>query len=396
MAQGQYGGDFHPHHLQDYYGTWEQQQQGFNTSNNQHMKSMQQNHFQGSLQQHIIPEGYFHTRAQQNSATNMQGNYFLGTMQQSSLCNNFASNMQQNNPVNVQRMDFHANIQQQRYTPGNMNHGNYPGKVQQNVAGNMFGGAPYTSFQGHFLVPVKAEVEQLPVAQLRDRVMEFVKVGRVNFDTLVFHTGSGELHKLGFYFNQHIMSVVVLNAMFNNSSQVDRAHFNQAPEELRLFNMQEQQKTPGNLGALNQELFTTAQQVFRQQELDHQMQAWRMEAAHAHLRTLDWVLHQEPYDGSDAQDSVDREEEMIRRRELEKEPMEEEMELDCAFNTKEETESRQRSALPQVVEAQVQQPTLSPRRTRSGAVLCPNSPKEMTAVEHSMFSPRRTRNGALY
>ena len=42
-----------------------------------------------------------------------------------------------------------------------------------------------------------------------------------------------------------------------------------------------------------------------------------MEAAHAHLRTLDWVLHQEPYDGSDAQESVDREEEMMRMREME-------------------------------------------------------------------------------
>ena len=121
-----------------------------------------------------------------------------------------------------------------------------------------------------------------------------------------------------------------------------------------------------------------------------------MEAAHAHLRTLDWVLHQEPYDGSDAQDSVDREEEMIRRKEIEMEPMEEEMELDCAFNTKEEISSRQSLGSPQVVEAQVQQPTLSPRRTRSGAVLCPNSPKEMSTMEHSMFSPRRTRNGALY
>ena len=119
-----------------------------------------------------------------------------------------------------------------------------------------------------------------------------------------------------------------------------------------------------------------------------------MEAAQAHLRTLDWVLHQEPYDGSDAQDSVDREEEMIRRREVE--PMEEEMELDCAFNTKEETHTLQSSVFPQGVEAQVQQPTLSPRRTRSGAVLCPNSPKEMSDMEHAMFSPRRTRNGALY
>ena len=116
-----------------------------------------------------------------------------------------------------------------------------------------------------------------------------------------------------------------------------------------------------------------------------------MEAANAHARTLNWVLHQEPYDGSDAQDSVDREEEMIRRREVEMESMEEEMEIDCAFNTKEETRARQSLDLPhQVVEAQ--KPTLSPRRTRSGAVLCPNSPKETS----TMFSPRRTRNGALY
>ena len=124
-----------------------------------------------------------------------------------------------------------------------------------------------------------------------------------------------------------------------------------------------------------------------------------MESAQAHLRTLDWVLHQEPYEGSDAQDSLDREEEMIRRKEVEKESMEEEeeMELDCAFNTKDESVSRQSLGLPKVNEAQVQPPTLlSPRRTRSGAVLCPNSPKEMSAMEHSMFSPRRTRNGALY
>ena len=121
-----------------------------------------------------------------------------------------------------------------------------------------------------------------------------------------------------------------------------------------------------------------------------------MEAAHAHLRTLDWVLHQEPYDGSDAQDSVDREEEMIRRRE-EMEPMEEDMELDsdCAFNTKEETRARQSLDSPHQV-AGAQKPTLSPRRTRSGAALCPNSPKEMSTMEHSMFSPKRTRNGALF
>ena len=217
MAQGQYGRDFHPNPQQDNFGNWQQQQQqlGFNIGNNQHMESMQENHFQGSLQHHIIPEGYFHNSSvQQNNAVNMRSNGFPGPMQHS----NFHSHMQQSNhPVNMQHVDFHGNS-----TPGNMNR-----SVQQNTVGNMFGGAPYTSFQGHFLVPVKAEVEQLPIAQLRDRVMEFVQVGRVNFDTLVFHTGSGELHRLGFYFNQHIMSIVVLNAIFNNSSQGDRAQFNQ-------------------------------------------------------------------------------------------------------------------------------------------------------------------------
>ena len=223
MAQGQYGHDFHPHPGQENSGNWEQQQ-GFNISNNQHIESMRQNHFQGSLQQYTITEGYIHSSMQQNNTVNMQQSNFL---QQSNLRSNFHANMHQNSlSGNMQRMDSLGNIQQNN-TLGNMNHINHPVNAQQNVAGNMFGGAPYTSFQGHFLVPVKAEVEQLPVAQLRDRVMEFVKVGRVNFDTMVFHTGSGELHRLGFYFNQHIMSIVVLNAMFNNSSQGDRAQFNQ-------------------------------------------------------------------------------------------------------------------------------------------------------------------------
>ena len=125
-----------------------------------------------------------------------------------------------------------------------------------------------------------------------------------------------------------------------------------------------------------------------------------MEAAHAHLRTLDWVLHQEPYDGSDAQESVDREEEMIRLREVAQDvDMEEcEEEVDCAFTTKS-------TVLPpsflefKVDEAQVQ-PPLSPRRTRSGAILTPKSREEAMSEGNSeegpSFSPRRTRNGAFY
>ena len=130
----------------------------------------------------------------------------------------------------------------------------------------MFGGAPYTSYQGHFLVPVKPEVFQLPINQVRVQLMHFIHLGPVNFGTLVFHTGTGQIHKLGFYFNEHIVSIVVLNAMFNNSSNGDRAQFDQVcsiiikrsrcklyfqTPELRLFNMQENQKQVA-MGRLNQ------------------------------------------------------------------------------------------------------------------------------------------------
>jgi len=262
----------------------------------------------------------------------------------------------------------------------------------------MFGGAPYTSYQGHFLVPVKPELCQLPINQMRAQFMQFIHLGPVNFDTLVFHTGTGEIHKLGFYFNEHIVSIVVLNSMFDNSSSGDRARFDQAPG-MRLFNMQNCQRQ-GTLGSLNQVLHLTADQVCRQQEMDQQHQAWRMEAAHAHLRTLDWVLHQEPYDGSDAQASVDREEEMIRMREVEQDvDMEEsEEEVSCAFNTK---DIRGPASFLEfkVDDAQVQ-PPLSPRRTRSGAILTPRSREEAmsegSSEERPSLSPRRTRNGTFY
>ena len=91
----------------------------------------------------------------------------------------------------------------------------------------IFGGAPYTSYQGHFLVPVKPEACQLPINQMRAQFMQFIHLGPVDFNTLVFHTGTGEIHKLGFYFNEHIVSIVVLNAMFDNSSTADRFQFDQ-------------------------------------------------------------------------------------------------------------------------------------------------------------------------
>ena len=122
-----------------------------------------------------------------------------------------------------------------------------------------------------------------------------------------------------------------------------------------------------------------------------------MEAAHANLRTLDWVLHQEPYDGSDAQESADREEEMIRMMEVEQDvDMESEEEVDCAFTTKDVPTPASIEA-SKVDEAQVQ-PPLSPRRTRSGAILAPRSRGDegMSEEEGPSFSPRRTRNGTFY
>ena len=63
-----------------------------------------------------------------------------------------------------------------------------------------------------------------------------------------------------------------------------------------------------------------------------------MEMAQAHLCTLDWVLQQEPYPGSDAQNSLDREEEMEKMRLIEVEQdvdMEvEEEQMACTSSTK--------------------------------------------------------------
>ena len=132
------------------------------------------------------------------------------------------------------------------------------------------------------------------------------------------------------------------------------------------------------------------------------LQTWCMEMAHAHLRTLDWVLQQEPYPGSDAQDSLDREEEMTKMRQIEVEQdadMEHsEEELGCAFTTK-DTRAPPSFLQSRVDETQVQ-PPLSPRRTRSGAILGPRSREEAMSEgnpeEGRPVSPRRTRNGAFY
>ena len=133
------------------------------------------------------------------------------------------------------------------------------------------------------------------------------------------------------------------------------------------------------------------------------LQTWRMEMAHAHLRTLDWVLQQEPYPGSDAQDSLDREEEMTKMRQIEVEQdvdMEvEEEQMACTPSTK---DTRVPASSPKSMDAvvAVHRP-LSPRRTRSGTVLNPKTADQEPMIEGSFeekpsFSPRRTRQGDFF
>merc|ERR1719474_894550 len=121
--------------------------------------------------------------------------------------------------------------------------------------------------------------------------------------------------------------------------------------------------------------------------------------AHAHLRTLAWVLQQEPYPGADAQSSIDREEERSRVRQVEMDvDMESEEEVSCAFAIKDN------HVPPRSLESKTgkvaAQPPLSPRRTRSGAVLSHKSRGEPMSEggseEAAPISPRRTRNGAFF
>ena len=128
-----------------------------------------------------------------------------------------------------------------------------------------------------------------------------------------------------------------------------------------------------------------------------------MEMAHAHLRTLDWVLQQEPYPGSDAQDSLDREEEMIKMRQMEvKQDVDmevEEEQMACTPSTK-DTQVPASSPRSKDAVVAVHRP-LSPRRTRSGTVLNPKTADQEPMIEGNSeetpsFSPRRTRQGAFF
>ena len=82
-------------------------------------------------------------------------------------------------------------------------------------------GEPHAVYQGSYLVPImvrlfclassavetlnlpfKAEALTIPTSARLDRLSEFLRSGPVTFDTLVLHTGSGDIVPLSTYFNR--------------------------------------------------------------------------------------------------------------------------------------------------------------------------------------------------
>jgi len=75
-------------------------------------------------------------------------------------------------------------------------------------------GEPHAEYQGCYLVPIVAEALAVPIAARLDRISEFVRCGPVDFDTLVLHTGSGDIAPLSTYFNRHLTKLDELNHLF--------------------------------------------------------------------------------------------------------------------------------------------------------------------------------------
>jgi len=85
-------------------------------------------------------------------------------------------------------------------------------------------GEPHAEYQGCYLVPIVAEALAVPIAARLDRISEFVRCGPVNFDTLVLHTGSGDIAPLSTYFNRHLTKLDELNHLFYGHADDAVAH----------------------------------------------------------------------------------------------------------------------------------------------------------------------------
>ena len=77
-------------------------------------------------------------------------------------------------------------------------------------------------FQDLQCVLFQAEALSIPTSARLDRISEFLRFGPVNFDTLVLHTGSGDIVPLSNYFNRHLTKLDELNDLFyGHSAQED-------------------------------------------------------------------------------------------------------------------------------------------------------------------------------
>jgi len=85
-------------------------------------------------------------------------------------------------------------------------------------------GEPHAEYQGCYLVPIVAEALAVPIAARLDRISEFVRCGPVDFDTLVLHTGSGDIAPLSTYFNRHLTKLDELNHLFYGHADDAVAH----------------------------------------------------------------------------------------------------------------------------------------------------------------------------
>jgi len=85
-------------------------------------------------------------------------------------------------------------------------------------------GEPHAEYQGCYLVPIVAEALVVPIAARLDRISEFVRCGPVDFDTLVLHTGSGDIAPLSTYFNRHLTKLDELNHLFYGHADDAVAH----------------------------------------------------------------------------------------------------------------------------------------------------------------------------
>jgi len=85
-------------------------------------------------------------------------------------------------------------------------------------------GEPHAEYQGCYLVPIVAEALAVPIAARLDRISEFVRCGPVDFDTLVLHTGSGDIAPLSTYFNRHLTKLDELNHLFYGHADDAIAH----------------------------------------------------------------------------------------------------------------------------------------------------------------------------